>query len=288
MFVVVGGTGNTGSAAAAALLAAGKKVRALVRDPARAEHLARQGVELVIGDTEDAASLARAFADAEGAYALVPPNMMHPDPIALAESVARATREAARAAGLPRLVFLSSEAAHLPSGTGPIRGTHLAEGILAGAAPKLTFLRASFFQENWRPVFGLAAEQGIMPSMLADLAAKRPMVAAADIGRMAATLLMDASPPALVELGGPELYAANDAAAAMAAALGRPVRPVQPPRDSWVAMLTGAGLGQAYADLIVEMYDGINTGHVRFSGLGEQRRGRTGLAETIAGWRAAR
>jgi uncharacterized protein YbjT (DUF2867 family) len=287
MFVVTGITGQTGSAAALALLRAGQRVRAIVRDKARAALWTARGVELVEADAADTNSLAGAFQGAEGAYMLVPPDLTHPEPLAHYEAVARAIGEAASRVRLPRLVFLSSEGAHLASGTGPIVGAHRAEGILAGVAPRTTFLRPSFFQENWRAVFDLAGREGIMPTMLSDLDATRPMVATADIGRVAAELLMAERPPSLVELGGPVPSSARDAAAAMSAALGRGVVPVQPPREAWVGILTGAGLREPYAHLIVEMYEGINTGHVRFSGEGRQERGRIALAETIGGWTRA-
>jgi uncharacterized protein YbjT (DUF2867 family) len=288
MFVIAGITGQTGAAAAAALLDQGQPVRAIVRDPGRAGAWAARGVELVAGDVADAASLATAMRGAQGAYILAPPVPHHPDPVAAYEAVARATREAARATGLERLVFLSSEGAHLPHGTGPILGLHRAEAVLAGAAPRLTFLRATYFQENWRSVFGLAAAQGIMPTMLAPLDRRRAMVSTLDIGRTAAALLTQASPPAVVELSGPDDYSAGDAAAAMGAALGRTVTPVQPPREAWEDILRQAGLGAAYARLLAQMYDGINAGHVRFSGEGEARRGTVSLAQAIAAWREAR
>lgn len=287
MFVVAGITGQTGAAAAAALLEGGRRVRAVVRQPAKAAAWAARGVEIVEGDVADAESLARAFAGAEGAYVLAPPVPHHPDPVAAYAGVAEATREAARRTGLSRLVFLSSEGAHLPAGTGPIQGLHRAEDILAGAVPHLTFLRATYFQENWQAVFGLAAAQGVMPTMLTSIDRKRAMVATADIGATAAALLTEAAPPRIVELSGPEDYSAVDAAAAMSAVLGRPVNPVQPPREAWTGILTGAGLGQAYAELLAEMYDGINSGHVRFSGEGDARRGRQTLARTMEGWARA-
>ncbi len=284
MFVVAGITGNTGGAAVRALLEAGQTVRAIVRDPARVPGW--DGVELVRGDTDDAATLARAFEGARGAYMLVPPQLRHAEPIATYEAVARAVRDAAVASGLGRLVFLSSESAHLASGNGPIAGLHRAEAILSGAVPELTFLRASFFQENWRAVFPLAREQGIMPTMLSDLDRARPMVATDDIGRTAAALLLAVAPPRVVELGGPADYSARDVAAAMASALGREVTPVQPPREAWVSILEGAGLGAAYAGLVAEMYDGINSGHVTFEGIAPPLQGVKSLNETFAAWAA--
>jgi uncharacterized protein YbjT (DUF2867 family) len=284
MFVIAGITGNTGAAAAEALLAAGKQIRAIVRDKARAKAWADKGVEIVVGDIADAKSLKAAFKGAEGAYMLSPPDAASADPIGKTKAVALAVREAALATSLPRLAFLSSEASHLDRGTGPIRGTHEAEKILKGAAPLTTFLRASYFQENWQSVFGLAAAQGIMPTMLSDLDAKRSMIATRDIGREAAKLLMEAAPPEIVELSSAESYSANDAARAMSKVLGKTVMPVQPPRDQWEGILTGAGLGSPFAGLIAEMNDGINSGHVRFSGQGQSRKGSQTLAETMAGW----
>jgi uncharacterized protein YbjT (DUF2867 family) len=284
MFALIGITGQTGSAVAAALLEQNHRLRALVRDPDRAAAWARQGVQLQPGTATDPEALRRTFDGAEAAYVMIPPAPAHPDPVGYYAEVAKAARDAARAAGLGRLVLLSSEAAHLPAGTGPILGLHHAEAVLADAAPHVTRLRPSYFQENWRSVFHLAAAQGILPTMLADLDARRPMVATADIGASAAELLTDPKAPALVELAGPADYSARDAAAAMAKALGREVAPVQPPRTAWEGILREAGLGEGYARLIAEMYDGINSGHIRFSGQGEQRRGAARLEETVAGW----
>jgi uncharacterized protein YbjT (DUF2867 family) len=284
MFVVAGITGNTGSAAAEALLEKGRKVRAIVRDPGKASAFAARGVEVVKGDVDDAAALAKAFAGAEGAYLLVPPKMTDADPLAWYDRVARAVREAALAEKLPRLVFLSSEGAHLSAGNGPIKGLHAAESLLAGAAPRLTFLRASYFQENWRSVLPLAQAQGIMPTMLTDLDAPHSMIATRDIGRAAADLLLEENPPAIVELESAGRFSPRDAAAAMAAAIGKPVMPVQPPRDQWEGILTGAGLSPAFAALIAEMNDGINSGHVGFEGGHAARKGPTALAGTIRSW----
>lgn len=285
MYVITGIGGNTGSAAAAALLAGGYRVRALVRDASRATAWQERGVELVEGDVTNPDNLARAFEGAAGAYTLAPADPHDPNPLDFYRVVADAVRRGAASAGLGRLVFLSSEAAHLSEGTGPILGAHHAEAILKGAAPHTTFLRPSFFQENWRSVFGLASEQGIMPSMLQPLDLARVQVATADIGKEVAALLTEPESPAIVELAGPAAYSANDAARAMAWALGREVAAVPVPREAWAETLTGAGLGQSYAALVCEMYDGINAGHVRFSGEGEMRHGQRTLEDTVKGWR---
>jgi uncharacterized protein YbjT (DUF2867 family) len=55
--LVAGATGNTGSGVAGALLAEGRRVRALVRDDAKAQALRQQGAEIAVVDLDDPKTL---------------------------------------------------------------------------------------------------------------------------------------------------------------------------------------------------------------------------------------
>jgi nucleoside-diphosphate-sugar epimerase len=66
--LVTGGTGFIGHHLARDLVERGDRVRALVRDPARAESLRALGVELVQGDLADAAALRRAVDGVERVF----------------------------------------------------------------------------------------------------------------------------------------------------------------------------------------------------------------------------
>ncbi len=66
--LVTGATGFTGGHLARTLAACGCAVRALVRDPGRAESLSRDGIEIVRGDLRDAGSLADAVRGVELVY----------------------------------------------------------------------------------------------------------------------------------------------------------------------------------------------------------------------------
>src|SRR6266436_9724853 len=70
--LVTGATGRQGGAVVRHLLPKGWKLRALTRNPQghAAQSLARQGVELIHGDLEDAASVARAAAGVNGIYSV--------------------------------------------------------------------------------------------------------------------------------------------------------------------------------------------------------------------------
>ena len=284
MFLIAGITGNTGAAAAQTLLDAGHRVRGLVRDPSRAAGWSAQGVELAIADLTDTAALTEALRGVAGAYLLIGPPVQAKDVIGDYIKTATSIRAAARAAGLPRLVFLSSEGAHLTSGTGAVRALHVAEALLADAAPSVTFLRASYFQENWRGVFDAARHEGVLPSFHAAGLPPFGMVATRDIGAEAARLLTEAAPPPVVEFTGAVPATDEDAAAAAAEVLGRPVQVVRPPRQAWEGILRGAGLGADYTRLLIGLYDGLDTGQLRFSGAAPLRTGPTTLAETMRGW----
>ena len=74
MFTVMGITGKVGGAVAENLLAAGKTVRGVVRNSGKAKAWADRGVELVQSAYDDASGLAKAFAGAEGVFAMIPPD----------------------------------------------------------------------------------------------------------------------------------------------------------------------------------------------------------------------
>ncbi|HEU4699654.1 MAG TPA: NAD-dependent epimerase/dehydratase family protein [Gemmatimonadales bacterium] len=114
--LVTGVTGFTGGRLCERLVAAGHRVRALVRDPGRAERFARLGVELVVGDLRDPASLARAVAGVDTVYHIAalfrPGNATRQEMFAVNRDGTRHLLEAARAAGVRRFVHCSTIGVH--------------------------------------------------------------------------------------------------------------------------------------------------------------------------------
>jgi nucleoside-diphosphate-sugar epimerase len=109
--LITGASGYIGSRLAARLVAQGASVRALVRNPARAEELAASGVEVVRGDVTDPASLAAALAGCTLVYhaaAWVGERGSREAVWAVNVDGTRAMVQAAQAAGVRRFVHLSS------------------------------------------------------------------------------------------------------------------------------------------------------------------------------------
>ena len=279
MFVIAGATGHTGSVVASTLLAQGKKVRVIVRDEKKGAAWQQEGAEVAIANLDDAAALGRALEGAEGVYALVPPNFTADDPRAEQGRVVEAWARAVAAARPKHVVLLSSIGAELPGGTGPIVMVHELEEKLAATGVPLTAVRAGYFMENWAGMVPAAKGDGILPSMLAPGRAT-PMVATADIGRVAAeALVAGAGAPRVIELAGPRDYTPEEVAAAFGSALGRPVKLVPVPEQGIEPALAQAGFKPKLAALYREMTSALNGGKIKWSGA--PRRGRVELDELV-------
>lgn len=285
MYAIMGATGHTGAATAESLLARGAAVRVLVRSAERAAGWAAKGAQVrELADAADPAALAAALEGADGAYLMNPPAYGGPDPVAGARAMAESMAVAVERSGLPHVVLLSSVGAQHAEGTGMIRTNHAIEQRLARLATPVTRLRPGYFMENWAHVLQPALAEGVLPSFLQPLDRAVPMNATADIGRIAAdALLAGRAAPSLIEIVGPQDRTPLDAAAAVAAAAGRPVQAIAVPREGWLGAFAAAGMPETTASLFAEMYDGINSGHVAYQGTGDLRRGTTTLEAVIAG-----
>jgi uncharacterized protein YbjT (DUF2867 family) len=268
MYVVAGVSGNTGRVAAETLLQSGKKVRVLVRDRTRGEPWREKGAEVAVADMDDVPALTAALQGAQGAYFLLPPDFASTDMVRDNAARTQAIGAAIAASGAPHVVFLSSIGAQHAEGTGPIRTLHHAEQALPRAAPntRFTWIRAAYFLENVASEIGVAKAEGILPSMI-DPAKRIPMVATRDIGRVAATALVDGpreGRAAIIELAGPREVSHQDLAAELATLLGRKVAPVAVPRAAVKGALVQAGLPDDLAGLYEEMAAGLDSGLVSF------------------------
>ncbi len=107
--LITGATGYVGGRLVPRLLAAGHNVRCMVRDPSRLQgRLWINQVETVTGDVLDEATLAPALAGIDVAYYLVHSMGSGHDFHARDARAARAFGEAAKAAGVRRLVYLGA------------------------------------------------------------------------------------------------------------------------------------------------------------------------------------
>jgi uncharacterized protein YbjT (DUF2867 family) len=266
MIAIMGASGNTGGAAAAALLQQGEKVRVIARSRERVQELAERGAEVALGDASDARFLAGAFRGSEVVYTLIPQHPTHPDYPAFQDQIGEATAQAIREAGVARAVFLSSVGADRPSGTGPIAGLQRQEKRLADVPGlNLLVLRPAYFFENYLMSLPLIKHQGINGSAMAGDQAV-PQIATADIAAAAAQALRarDFRGVVVRELLGPRDLALEEGTRILGAAIGQPgLKYVQFPYEAALDGMVGAGLSKSVASLYVEMARAFNEGMIR-------------------------
>jgi uncharacterized protein YbjT (DUF2867 family) len=259
MYVILGGSGNTGSIIANSLLSKGQKVRVVGRDLGRLQRFVRKGAEAFAADVSDAAALTKAFGAARAAYLMLPPISSREDQERQSDAIAQAVKES----GLRYAVHLSSYGAHVPEGTGPVTGLHSSEQKLNAIGDlNVLHLRAAYFMENNLAAIDMIRGMGMFGhALIPDL--KLPMIATRDVGDYAVQRLLDLdfSGKQTRELLGERDLSMTEATAVIARAIGKPdLRYEQFPYDQVQQVLEQMGMPPKKAAVYIEMFEAINAG----------------------------
>ncbi|MFD8479979.1 NmrA family NAD(P)-binding protein [Kitasatospora sp. NPDC059673] len=238
--VVTGATGKQGGATARRLLAAGRPVRALVRDstaPA-AVALADAGAELALADFDEPAGLEPALAGATALFA-VPPVAYGPSGSdnELEFTRGRALADAAAATGIRQVVFTGVASTTGAAFAAP--GKRRIEEYLHQRIPLVTVLRPVRFMTNYLGMNGLGLD-GIVNGVHRHLFTPHQplqLIALEDVAEFAALAFEqpDRFAGRTLELAGDDPTPV-EAAATIAAATGIAVRYEQLTHDESAAL----------------------------------------------------
>jgi len=224
VILVTGGTGFVGRHVVQALLAAGRDVRALVRDPKKD---ARLGYDLVEGDMTDAASLRRAVEGVDVVVHLVAIRQGKPEQFQrIMVDGTRSLLAAAREAGVGRFVLMSALGTSEESkDLVPYYGAkwQMEQDVKASGLPYVIF----------RPSFIFERDGGILPTFrkLAKLTPVTPIIGSGEqriqpiwAGDVAAyfdrAIDLDAATGRTFEIGGPDTVSWNEFWARLKRVLG--------------------------------------------------------------------
>jgi len=262
MYAITGITGKVGGALARTLLAAGLPVRAVVRDVERAAPWAALGCEIAQARMDDGAALAAAFEGAEGVFILPPsefdPEHGFPEARAVIDAVSAALIKARPA----KVVCLSTIGAQATQ-VNLLTQRTMIEVELRKLPMPVTFLRPGWFMENAAWDIASARDNGVVSSYLQPLDKPVPMVATADVGRVAAELLQqDWTGLRIVELEGPRRVSPNELASTFARIFDRPVHAEPVPRAQWEPLFRSQGM--KHPQHRIRMLDGFNEGWIDF------------------------
>ena len=262
MFAVTGITGQVGGVVARVLLAAGRDVRGVVRDPAKGEDWSNQGCEVAIAEMNDAVALARAFDGADAVFVLLPPNFDPAPGFPESKSVIAALSEALTVSMPKRVVCVSTIGAQA---TQPnlLQQSGMMERAFGLLPMPLACLRAGWFMENAALDLESALGSGVIPSFLDPLDKPVPMVATADVGRVAASLLrQNWTGHPIIELEGPRRTTPNEVAAVFSRLLGREIRMEPVARETWENLFVSQGMKHPLPR--IQMLEGFNEGWIEF------------------------
>jgi len=265
MYVITGATGNTGKTIALSLLEAGKKVRIIGRDAEKAKELIDNGAELFQGSTDDVELLKKAFDGATAVYAMLPMDMQTEDYTAFQMKHATAIGDALKASNVKYVVTLSSQGAHLESGSGVILGLHKMEQLFDQIEGLNTLhLRPTYFMENTLGMVGLIKESGIMGSPVkGDLSI--PVIATKDIADYAAKRLsaLDFEGKGYQDLLGARNVTYSEMAKVYGTSIGKPeLIYVEFSYDDFKGAFMGMGASENVADNMNEFIKKLNGGEI--------------------------
>jgi len=225
MILLTGATGKTGGETARQLLQKGARLRALVRDEAKAAKLRAAGVDLVVGDVSDADTVKRALKGVEKAFLTLPNGKTQ-----LANE--KQFTDLAVAAGVKHLVKMSSMEAVADAKTPIPRGHWAAEEYIRASGLTWTMVKPNFFMQN-------------LLSSAATIKAQRKfflpmgngttgMADIRDIGAVCAEVLTGKGHAGQsYEITGPEVLTFHDVADRFSEVLGEKVEYIAMPMDQF-------------------------------------------------------
>ncbi len=216
--LVTGATGNIGAQVIQHLVNHGADVRALVRDPSKANFPA--GVAVVKGEFLDVDSLRSAF---DGVSTLFLLNAVVPDEF----TQALIALNVARSAGIERIVYLSVILADVYVNVPHFAGKFAVERMIEQMGMNATILRPAYFIQNDVTIKDVITGYGVYPMPVGDNGLA--MIDVRDIAEIAALELLrrEQAPQALptnrINLVGPDTLTGTDIAAIWSDVLGRPI-----------------------------------------------------------------
>jgi len=251
VYLVTGATGTIGSLVVQRLLAKGHRPRVFVRDAGKARALFGESVDIFTGDLDDADTLKPAL---DGVAALLLINI-GPNLAARDQAAARA----AKAAGVKRLVKLSSIDARQGVGTGVWHAE--GEAAIRDVGIPFTFVEPSGFMVNALWWAHSIKTESVVRSSTGD--GRIPFIHSEDIADVVTTTLTDNRfDGATLAITGPEALSYGEMTAKIGAAIGKQVRFETISDDDERRVLQDVGESSASIEAHLSIYRAIREGRL--------------------------
>jgi uncharacterized protein YbjT (DUF2867 family) len=254
MILITGATGSNGQELIRQLTAAGQRVRALVRNPAKAANLKGPNVELVAGDFAQTETLDAALQGIEKAFLLTP----------VAELCAQwqsAFIQAAQRAGVKHLVKFSAMAADPRAKIALLRLHGETDDLVRRSGLPFTILQPNSFFQNLLSLADTIKAQGKCYWPMKD--ARQSMVDIRDINAIAAKVFTSSGHEGKTYvITGPEALTFEQAAEELSVVLGRRIQYVDVPLSAAADGMRKSGMPEWNVRAVSELLDYFASGAV--------------------------
>lgn len=254
MIALTGATGQLGQFVVEALLKTvpAKEIVAIVRNPAKAEALSKQGLIVRQGEYNDQAALTQAMAGVEKLL------LISSSEVGQRAAQHRNVINAAKAAGVKFIAYTSL----LHADTSPL-GLHVehveTEKLLAESGIPFALLRNGWYSENYLASAPAALAHGVFIGAAGE--GKIASATRADYAAAAARVISEEGHAGKVyELAGDKAWTLSDLAALLSEASGKKVVYQNLSEADFAAALKGAGLPDGLAEMLADSDIGASKG----------------------------
>jgi uncharacterized protein YbjT (DUF2867 family) len=269
MNIVLGASGQVGSAIVEYLVSRNEPVKAIIRNPDKAKELQKfQNLLIEIADAFDLPALEKAFKNGSSVLLLTPDKGDSDDILGDTKTTLNNYKKAIEGSQIKKLVGLSSVGAQYKTNSGSFKMSYLLEHNFAGLNVQKIFVRPSYYYSNWMESISVIQEEGILPTFYpVDL--KIPMLSPLDVATFIASVMTDTiEDEPIFEVEGPESYSSRDIANVFGKALKRNVVPQQIPREDWWKTIKEFGYTDDVTKNFVEMTQLVAEGKAKPQGIG--------------------
>ena len=269
MNIILGASGQVGSAITDFLIEKKVAVRAVIRDAEKAEKLKKKGVEVAVADYFDLNALKDAVKGGNLIFVITPETGQSEDILGDTKRILENHRKTIESSEIEAIIGLSSIGAQYEKDTGNLLMSNMLEHEFLSLPINQVFVRPSYYYSNWLISVNMAKENGILSSFYpTDL--KINMNSPVDVAEFIADKISNGVDKSeLIELVGPELYSPSDIADTMAKALGREVRTQEIPREKWDETMKSVGFSDNAVKNFIEMTELVADGKANPEGKGK-------------------
>ncbi|MEU7553972.1 SDR family oxidoreductase [Streptomyces sp. NPDC044571] len=258
--VVTGATGALGRLVVEELLeqVPAERIAVVVRSKERAADLAARGVEVRIADYDSPETLAGAFRAGDRVL------LISGNEVGRRVPQHAAVIEAAKAAGVAQLAYTGILGG--PEADFDLAAEHqVTEQAILDSGLPYTFLRNGWYHENYTGRLGTVLEHGAVVGSAGE--GRIASAARADYAAAAAAVLTgEGHLNRVYELSGDTAWSLAEYAAEVAAQSGKEVAYSEVPADTHRSILTGAGVPEGFAAILVDVDAAISRGRLAHTG----------------------